>query len=199
MKLKMLKLLALLAVGYSVNAYAAEPVDNNASSKLLMYIQPVDYTNPIMLWRPYQNYWFYQGPVVEKVAMTAFSAAYGDVGMCEANLTGKTLVWLQPKLFYNPQVQMFYAEVKASAYKGIGEHVATYVGKAQVHGFMGIKTDSWIEKSYKLAIDDAVAKMQADKALQAYVSGPTQVSAPSNTPCGMVTLFPTAKVKAMSF
>ena len=199
MKLNVIKLITLLAMGASINTYAAAEVDRQSSSKLLMYIQPVDYTNPIKLWHPYHDYWLYQGPIVEKLAMAKLSDAYGDVAMCEVNQSGKALVWLQPKLFYNPQVQMFYAEVKASAYKGIGEHVATYVGKAQVHGFMGIKTDSWIEKSYKLAIDDAVAKMQADKALQAYVSGPTQVSAPSNTPCGMVTLFPTAKVKAMSF
>jgi len=196
MKMNVIKLIALLTIGGSVNAYAAEPVDNKLSSKLLMYIQPVDYTNPIKLWHPYQDYWFYQGPVVEKIAMSKLTAAYGDVAVCEGNQSAKALVWLQPELFYNPQVQMFYAEVTASAYKGVGEHVATHVGHAQVHGVLGIQPESWIEKAYTLAVADAVAQMQADIALQTYMSGPAQVG---NTPCSMVTLFPTPKVRAMAF
>lgn len=197
MKKSVIKLIALLAaIGSSVNVYAAEPADNKVSSKLLMYIQPVDYTNPIKLWYPYQDYWFYQGPVVEKVVVPKLTAAYGDVTVCDANQSGKALLWVQPELFYNPQVQMFYAEVTASAYKGVGEHLATYVGRSQVHGVLGIQPESWIKKAYTLAVDDMVAKMQADKALQAYVNGPAQVG---NTPCSMVTLFPTPKVRAMGF
>jgi len=196
MKMNVMKLVALLAIGASVNAYAAEPADTQVTSKLLMYIQPVDYNNPIKLWSPYQDYWFYQGPLVEKIAMPKLTAAYHDVNICDANQSGKAVLWLQPELFYNPQVQLFYAEVKASAYKGVGEHLATVVGRSQVRGILNIKPEFWIEKAYKLAVDDAVAKMQADKTLQAYMSGPAQVS---NTPCSVVTLFPTPKVRVMSF
>lgn len=200
MKKHVMKLIALLAIGASVNAfnaYAAEAADTKETSKLLMYIQPVDYNNPIKLWSPYQDYWFYQGPVVEKLAMPKLAAAYHDVKVCDANQSGKALLWLQPELFYNPQVQMFYAEVKASAYKGVGEHLATVVGRSQVRGVLTIKPETWIEKAYALAVNDAVAKMQADKTLQAYMNGPAQAG--NNAPCSMVTLFPTPKVRVMSF
>ncbi|MDP2153122.1 MAG: hypothetical protein Q8J66_05635 [Methylotenera sp.] len=198
MKLNIIKLIALLAIGSSVNAYAAEEVDNKAS-QLLMYIQPVDYTNPIRLWHPYYDYWMYQGPVVEKVAMTKFTEAYGDVGMCEVSQSGKALVWLQPKLFYNPQVQLFYGEVAADVYKGIGEHLGEYVGKSQVRGFLNMHAEASIEEAYALAVADVVAKMQADTTLQTRMSNQAKSSTAESTPCGMVTLFPTKKIRAMSF
>jgi hypothetical protein len=199
MKINVIKLIAMLAIGASVNTYAAEAPDNKELSKLLMYIQPVDYTNPIRLWHPYYDYWMYQGPVVEKVAMTKFSEAYGDIGMCEVSQSGKALVWLQPKLFYNPQVQLFYAEVTADVYKGIGEHLGEYVGKSQLRGFLNIQAEASIEHVYALAMSDVIAKMQADTALQARLDSQTQARPADNTPCGMVTLFPTKKIRAMSF
>jgi hypothetical protein len=199
MKLNVIKLIALLVTGASVNAYAAGEVDHKSPSKLLVYIQPVDYTNPIRLWHPYYDYWVYQGPVVEKVAMSTFAEAYGDVGMCEVSQSGKALVWLQPKLFYNPQVQLFYGEVTADVYKGIGEHLGEYVGKSQVRGFLGMQAEASIEEAYAAAVSDVVAKMRADSALQARLDSQTQASSADNTPCGMVTLFPTKKIRAMSF
>jgi hypothetical protein len=198
MKLNIIRLIALLAMGSSVNAYAAEEVDNKAS-QLLMYIQPVDYTNPIRLLHPYYDYWMYQGPVVEKVAMKKFTEAYGDVGMCEVSQSGKALVWLQPKLFYNPQVQLFYGEVTADVYKGIGEHLGEYVGKSQVRGFLNMHTEASIEEAYALAVADVVEKMQADTTLQARMNNQAKSSTAESTPCGMVTLFPTKKIRAMSF
>lgn len=199
MKINLIKLIALLAIGVSVNAYAATEVDHKSPSKLLMYIQPVDYTNPIKLWHPYHDYWLYQGPIVEKIAMTKLTDAYGDVGMCEVSQSGKALVWLQPKLFYNPQVQLFYGEVTADVYKGIGEHLGEYVGKSQVRGFLSMQTEASIEKSYAAAVADLVAKMQADTTLQARMGSQVQPSSTDSTPCGMVTLFPTKKIRAMSF
>lgn len=202
-KLNVIKLIALLAMGGSMSAYAAETAQHNDSPKLLMYIQPVDYTNPIKLWHPYHDYWFYQGPVVEKLALSTFNNAYGDVGMCESKQSGKALVWLQPKLFYNPQVQLFFGEVTADVYKGVGEHIGEYVGKSQVRGFLSMQAEASIEQAYAAALADVAAKMQADSALQAYINshleGKTQTNSADNTPCAMVTLFPTKKIRAMSF
>jgi len=203
MKMNVMKLIALLAIGGSVNAYAAEPADTKGASQLLMYVQPVDYTNPIKLWSPYQDYWFYQGPVVEKVALSTFTNAYGDVGMCESNQSGKALVWLQPKLFYNPQVQLYFGEVTADVYKGVGEHIGKYVGQSQVRGFLSMQAEASIEKAYAVAMADVVAKMQADSALQAqidsHINNKSQQYQADKTPCAMVTLFPTKKIRAMSF
>ncbi len=178
-----------LALGMvlSASAWAAQPVA--AKADVVLYIQPVEFTNPIKLWHPYADYWFYQGPLVEEAALKKLGETYGKVEVCDANQSGKMLVWLQPKMFYNPQVQQFYGKVTAEVYTGIGKHLGTYVGQANVHGFLGFRAEDKIQQSYALAIDDAVNRMKADSALQNQIA--TDASRPDSTPCSMVTLLPT--------
>lgn len=194
MKKHMNKLLVALGLALSLNAWAGQ----DANADMLVYIQPVEFTNPIKLWHPYTDYWFYQGPVVESLALEKFDHAYGKVSICDASQSGRVLVWLQPKMFYNPQVQVFYGKVTAEVYTGIGKHVATYVGESGVHGYIGSRAESWIRQSYTLAIDNVVGKMKADNALQALMS-----AAPNDkqetTPCSMVTLLPVSTIRAMPF
>ncbi len=198
MKIYATSILVVLTLLLNLNAQADEANSTNNISKMLMYIQPVEYTNPISLWHPYSEYWFYQGPIVEQLAMSELSQVYGDVSLCEGNQSGKTLVWLQPRMFYNPQVQLFYGKVTANVYTGVGKLVGTYVGESKLHGFLDIKPDDWIEKSYALAIDNMVAKMQADNTLQALINTP-QTDSTNAVPCSMVTLLPTPKIRVMSF
>lgn len=198
MKNNLIKFLAALLV-MNMPVYAADEVSNTATPKMLMYIQPVEYNNPISLWHPYRDYWFYQGPVIEHLAKSKLNHAYGKVGLCEGNQSGKVLVWLQPRMFYNPQVQLFYGKVTANVYTGIGQLVGSYVGTSKLHGFLDIKPEVWIEKSYAVAIDEMVAKMQADDAVQKLLSSVGQAEDANTTPCSMVTLLPTPKIRAMSF
>ena len=165
---------------------------------MLLYIQPVEFTNPIKLWHPYSDYWFYQGPVVESVAIDKFRQGYGKVSACEADRTGRALVWLQPKMFYNPQVQVFYGKVTAEVYTGIGKHVASYVGESAVQGLIGASAETYITHAYALAVDEVVSKMKADSAVQTLMHADAAGSA-ETTPCSMVTLLPVSKIRAMPF
>lgn len=183
MKSRMTKLLAILALFINVHAQAEPPVNSSALPKMLMYIQPIEYTSPISLWSPYQNYWFYQGPMLEAQAMDKLSQAYGDVRLCEGNQSAKTLVWLQPGMFYNPQVQVFYGEIVANAYTGVGKLVASYKGESKVHGLLDVQTDDRIAKTYALALDDLLEKMQADADLQALVSLEAASTTTDSAPC----------------
>jgi len=188
----------LVWLGY-VNAYAADAADKAALPKMLMYIQPIEYTNPIQLWHPYHGYWFHQGPVVEAQAMPRLAQAYGDVQLCDSNQSGRTLVWLQPRMFYNPQVQLFYAKVTANAYTGVGKLIGTYEGESALHGFLDIAVENRIAQAYALAVDAMVAKMQTDTALQTLLDAKDPVPANEAAPCSMVTLLPTPKIRVMSF
>lgn len=199
MKLNLMKFFAALALLIHMNVQAAGADGNASLPKMLMYIQPIEYTSPIQLWHPYQGYWFHQGPVVEAQAMPKLTQAYGEVSLCESNQSGRTLVWLQPRMFYNPQVQLFYGKVTANVYTGMGNFVASYVGESSVHGFLDIQADVWIEKTYALALDEMVAKMQADHSLQALVDSASAMSASDAAPCSMVTLLPIPKIRVMSF
>jgi len=199
MKNLIAKLFVVFALLVNFNTWAGETIKSDSKHNMLMYIQPLEYTNPINLWHPYRNYWFYQGPVVEGLAMPRLSQAFGTVSVCEGNQSGQVLVWLQPRMFYNPQVQIFYGKVTANVYTGMGKFVAAYVGESKLHGFLDIKADSWIEKSYAIAIDHMVAKMQADNALQTLISQTSSTDNADATPCSMVTLLPNPKIKALSF
>jgi hypothetical protein len=208
------KLFAILALCANLNAHAetaagqlslGQPASGQPAvsaselPKMLIYIQSVEYTSPISLWSPYQNYWFYHGPIVEGQAMEKLGQSYGDVGFCEANQSAKTLVWLKPKMFYNPQVQMFYAEVVANIYTGMGKLIGSYVGESKQHGFLNAQAEGWITKAYGLAIDDMISKMQADTALQALLDNANIATAADAAACSSVTLFPIPKIRLMSF
>lgn len=188
-----LGLSSFLILGSQPQAMAAEQ-----QTDLVVYIDPVEYSNPINLWHPYTFFWFYQGPVVEKLAMEKLDHAYNQVAMCDASQTGKVLLWVKPKMFFNPQVQIFYGKITVNAYTGNGKHLKTYEAEVGVNGRINIYAEKSIEKSYALAIDEVVAKMQQDKELQDLIDSKTGDSSES-TPCSMVTLIPTTKIRAMSF
>ena len=198
MKIYLLKVFVLLALFTTASVRAESVNESSPSTKMLMYIQPIEYTNPIYLWHPYDGHWVYQGPLLEGQAMAKFTQVYGDVGLCEGNQSGKTLVWLQPRIFYNPQVQIFYGKVTASVYTGMGTFVASYVGESSLHGYLNLKTDDSVEHAYALAMDTVLEKMQADAALQGMIASARSASADA-TPCSMVTLLPVPKIRVMSF
>lgn len=198
MKIYLLRVFVLLTLFIATNIQAESAAEVNPSAKMLMYIQPIEYSNPIYLWHPYDGHWVYQGPLLEAQAMAKFSQVYGDVGLCEGNQSGQTLVWLQPRIFYNPQVEIFYGKVTASVYTGMGTFVASYVGESSLHGYLNLKTDDSVERTYALAIDTVLEKMQADTALRGMMATARSASADA-TPCSMVTLLPIPKIRVMSF
>ena len=198
MKIHLIKVFVLLALFTTTHVNAEPVVVVSPSAKMLIYIQPIEYTNPIYLWRPYDGRWVNQGPLLEASAMAKLSQVYGDVGLCEGNQSGKTLVWLQPRIFYNPQVEIFYGKVTANVYTGMGNFIASYVGESSLHGYLNFKTEDSVERAYALAMDIVLEKMQADTALQGMMANVNSVSTDA-TPCSMVTLLPIPKIRVMSF
>ena len=180
---------------YAAFTYAAEPASGD---DVLMYIAPVEYSNPIRVTSYFRDYWYHQGPMVEPMALAKISQAYGKTAFCDAKQSGKMLVWVKPEMFYNPQMQSFFGSATIQVYTGLGKHVGTYEGESSVRGFMDIKPLRWIEQSYAFALDDAITKMQADTELQRVFEQAATVNAES-TPCSMISLLPTTRIRAMSF
>jgi len=168
------------------------------SANMLVYIHPQEYTNPIKLWQYYYNYWFTQGPLVEAQAKEVLAAEFGDVGMCDNNQTaGKALVWLRPRMFYNPQMQMYHGSVTAVAYDANGKPIASYSGEAKKVGYLDVYPEKQLATVYKQAMQGVVTKMKADPNMQAALKNVNSTEA--KTPCSMVTLLPAPKIQFMSF
>lgn len=194
----LLALALFTASGLAIAEEVESAIDASKNPNVLIYIQPFEYINEVKLQHFSQELWFAQGPIVEDIAKEKLKQTYGDVSTCEGNQSGKILIWLQPKMFYNGQLQVFYGEVKANVYTGMGKYIDSYVGKSAQQGSLGIKPSYWIEKSYSQAIDQMQGKMQADKRLQALIEDPN-TSLAADTPCSMVTLLPIPRIRAMSF
>ncbi|HSH72408.1 MAG TPA: hypothetical protein VK974_05055 [Methylophilaceae bacterium] len=187
-------MLATLSAGSF--AHAAEDAP---SANMLVYIHPQEYNNSIKLWQYYKDYWYMQGPLVEAEAKQTLGAEFGDIGMCDENQTaGKALVWLRPRMFYNPQVQTYYGSITAVAYNANGKPIATYKGEAEKMGYLDVYPEKQIMTVYKQAMQAVASKMKADANLQAVLSD-TKVSNEAKTPCSMVTLLPAPKIQFMSF
>ena len=182
--------LSLLPTASLVQAENADPAN------MVIYISPQEYKYSVKLWHFYYDYWFNQGPAVEPVATQILGSEFGNVGMCEGNTAGKTLVWIKPSMFYNPHMQTFYGKITANVFTGSGKPLGVYVGESQKMGFLDVFPASQIDATYKLAMQNVAEKMKADQALQAAISKGVPANETS-TPCAMVSLLPAFKNPAM--
>lgn len=162
------------------------------SNQVVVYISPQEYTNEIKLWHFVKDYWFAQGPLIEPVLVKTLGASLGETAICDAGVTGKVLLWVKPKMFYNPHMRNFYGTLKATVYSGSGHALATYSGESRYSGDLDILPAKSVQATYDLAIQNLVSKMKADpeiaKLLQQGIP-----SSQSYTPCSMVAVLPGIK------
>jgi hypothetical protein len=175
----------LLGVATAARAEEAEP------AKMLVYISPQDYEHPIKLWHYYYSYWFDQGPAVQPVAIEMLRAEYGDVKMCEGNTLGRALVWIKPRMYYNPQLEVFYGEVTANFFSGNGKVLGTYTGDSRHRGFLNVYPERQIEAAYKEAMQNLMTKIKANPELRAKIDA--SVTGKEASSCALVALLPPAK------
>jgi len=193
----MKKLLSMLALALMLNSVTVAAQEKAVD--IVVHIDAVEYTNPIRLWHPYFDYWYHQGPLFEDVALEKLQHDYHQVAMCEAEQSGKVLLWLKPKMFFNPQVQMFYGKVTAIAYTGIGQHFATYEAESGVWGFINQQTETRVKESYALAMDGIIQKIKSDPNFQTKLDAAGDALKTAPSPCSMITLLPPTRIRAMPF
>ena len=186
MKLLRKIVLMLLVLGAGVPALAA---DIQPAGRVLVYISPQEYTHDIKLWHFYYSYWFNQGSVIEPIALETLRPVFADVGMCSGNKASDMVVWIKPRMFYNPHMTVYYGSILANVYSGSGKFLGAYKGEAQRNGFLDVKPAQQISAAYRGALQDMVRKMQADGALQTLAM---QGLAANETamPCSMVAILP---------
>lgn len=151
--------LALL-LGASVIANAAP------ASNALIYIDPREYSHEIKLWHFYYDYWFSQGTVVEAIAQAELKSIFAETAMCEGNQSADAVVWVRPRMFYNPHMTTFHGTMIVNVYSGSGRLLGNYKGEAQSLGFLDVVPAHRINEAYALAMRDVVRQMQADAPLQ---------------------------------
>jgi hypothetical protein len=195
--LKMMSLLwALMLFNTSSQAHEHSPQEG-AVTKIAIHIQSQDYVHPIKLWRYGQESWVSQGPLLEAAANKVFNTEFGPSNalMCDVKPSAASvLIWLRPRMFYNPQIQRYYGKVIAAVYSADGKPLANYVGQAQKNGMLGVYQELDLADVYQAAMREAVLKMKADSKFQTALDSKT-----SENPCAIVNLLPEPKIQFMSF
>lgn len=163
-----------------------------APANMLIYIHPQEYTHSVKLWQFYSDHWFEQGPLVEPVVKSALAAEYGEVDMCKAGSEGRSLVWIKPRMYYNPHMTTFYGEITAMTYTSNGEPIASYVGEAQKIGFLDVYPRVSIVAAYKMAMEDLISKMRKDQKLK-NVTSEGVINTDAGGACAIITSLPAPK------
>lgn len=164
------------------------------STNIAVYIQGQEYNHQIMLRNYSQDYWYSQGPLLETAAHDVLGADFSGVDMCDAQpADAKVVVWLRPRMFYNPQMQIFYGKVIAITYTADGKHLANYVGEATKSAFFDVKTELTLSNVYHTAMQAVSAKMKADDKFQVALKAPS-----FSSPCATVSVLPEPKIQFMS-
>lgn len=174
------KCLILASASLSFNASALE-----IKSSILLYISPMEYSHSVHLLSPYYDYWFEQGPIVEPIALQALKASDASLAMCTANEKADTVIRIKPRIFYNPQMQVYHSKLEATVFSGSGEVIGSYSGEAQQQGYVSFDnaTEFHIKKAYGLAMQDLMRNIKLQPVNKA--ADQTAVAA-SKLPCGMI-------------
>ena len=160
------------------------------------------YEHPVRLLHPYLEVWHMKGLMVEKVALKVLSEHFANVSMCANSSNADVVLSLEPQIFYNAQLRVFYAEVIAKAYVNNGEPIdqlvaiATVKKQAQQNGDLGIKPECYMEKVYTEAMDKVIKQLEVDSAFLA-VLNKTAEKAPANkaeTLCDELNDLPVTKI-----
>lgn len=136
-------------------------------SNMQVYISPDEYSHPILLQFPWgPGEWVYQGTTVEPIAESMLQDAFGAAEICQGVQKSKSLVWLRPSIFFNPQVGVYYGTMLAHVYDGKGKFINKYAGESKVQGSFFFSRLENITESYREAMGDLITKLKADNALK---------------------------------
>ena len=171
-------------------------------SSIAVHIAKRHYEHPVRLLHPYLDVWHMKGPMVEKVALKALPKHFANVSMCANSSNADVVLSLEPQIFYNAQLRVFYAEIIAKAYVNNGEPIdqlvaiATVKKQVQQNGDLGIKPEYYMEKAYTKAMDKVIKALEVDSAFLA-VLNKTADKTPTNkaeTLCDGLNDLPVSKI-----
>lgn len=184
--------LMVVALPLMLHIHAAQanelPV-TNAAATMAIYLAPHETQNPVMLQDRYYSYWFNRGDVVLTVAQNTFRPMFREVSVCEGTNPADVITWVKPQLFYNPQMHIYYADLKVNFYRADGKPLATLKAKAQRNGFLSSNNYQQTYDVYADAFRQIAMQFSQDAALQDAIRQ-SMAEHLTRTPCGIVGLVP---------
>lgn len=183
----------LFSLIFSTSAFA-----DKLSGNIAVHIAKRHYEHPVRMLHPYLDVWHMKGPMIEKVALILLPKRFAKVSMCASSINADVVLSLEPQMFYNAQLRVFYAEIIAKAYVANGQPVDQLVAittvkkQAQQNGDLGIKPDYYMEKAYSKAMDKVIKQLELDSAFLAALNKTSPNKA--ETLCGELNDLPVSKI-----
>ncbi len=153
-----LKLMAgILLIGLSIpTALAEETAPGTQAASLAIFLAPHEIEHPVQLrdkW--FGRYWINRGEIVLAVAKNSFHPLFREVSTCDGTNTADVITWIKPQLFFNPQMNVYYAKLKVNFYRADGTHIGTLKSQAQRDGFVDVA----LYQNVYLLFDNAFSKI----------------------------------------
>lgn len=172
MLLRLLTVVFIAACASSTPSFATEhPLNKDVA----IVIADTYYHNPINLAHAYRNHWHQTGKLLEN----AITAQNQQASFCKQQANAKIVLSLEPYLFYNAQLQTYYAEVIAKGYtQQDGQQLSlrpAFTIKEEVAqtGSLLIAPEYFVQKAYEKAVANLMEKLNADQNYQVATSSQT--------------------------
>lgn len=136
------------------------------SGNVAVHIAQMHYEHPVRLLHPYLDVWHMKGPLAQKAAMSTLNKHFANAQWCNQAKNASVLIFLEPHMFYNPQLNVYHAEFIAKVFTQTGsigniEPALLRIKKqAQQLGPLTVKPDFYMEKAYTKAMEKVVAELQ---------------------------------------
>lgn len=180
----------ILACALSLIGMNVVQAADGAQPSVAVYISQEKYDHPMRIGLlPYYSHWVSQGVVAEKAAMPVLRKHFANVEACDTGRTADVIVWVKPRLIYNPGVGKYYAMLKVQFHLGDGRPLATYKAVGEMDGNIGSAyVDETIDKAFNRGMADIETKFVNDAALQQAISAGLTKDF-TRSPCGLVAMF----------
>lgn len=131
-----------------------------------VHISKIHYEHPVRLLHPYLDVWHMKGPVAQKGTLSTLNQHFSNAAWCNQAQQASVLIFLEPHMFYNAQMNIYHAEFIAKVYTQPSgtDHTETAIlrikKQAQQIGPLTINPDFFMEKAYAKAMEKVVNELK---------------------------------------
>lgn len=153
-------------ISISAGAALLLSLSASATNSLVVQIPQSYYQHPVHLLHPYQNYWHNRALQVEQLGITSFEGQQYTVNQCSQGAQGQALVVLEPNIFYNPKMGVFYSQITAKVYTDASANAAlikpvlTLKAEGQAFGSLLHNPELFTKRAYQQAFDRLQQQLQ---------------------------------------
>ncbi len=155
-------------IGVGIWLFASSLI-SAANTTLVLQVPETYHKNPVRLLHPFLNVWHNRADAAEKAGTAQLQAQNITVNSCASGAQGQALVVIEPNMFYNPKMGVFYSEITARVFLNASVDASltaptlTLKGKGQMVGNLNAAPEFFMQKAYAVAYDDVITQLLANE------------------------------------